>query len=275
MSAANDSARARITSSGTFSDQAAATAARRVFHLEGDLAAARQRHAVQRQHDLFAIALGDDHLVVADEDRLAARAAMPDDDRVVAVDGEVEDAAGAMRLHADHQRIVGVEHRDAVGRHDVDDAALHLGQFLRRVDFAQAEVIAVADVGDHGHVAAVEGQALAEDSAAGGFQHGRVDGRVHQHGAGALRPAAIAAVDPAAVDENAVGAGHAHAQARALEDVGDESRGGRLAVHAGDGDDRGCVRRRRRERGCRRWLRPRGGKCPPKVAGASAAPAPR
>ena len=112
-----------------------------------------------------------------------------------------------------------------------------LANSARGVDFAQPEVIAVADVGDHGDVAAVEGQALAEDAAAGRFQHGRVDGRVHEHGGGAARPAAIAAVDPPAVNENAVGAGHAHPQSHALEQVGDEAGGGRLAVHSGDGAD--------------------------------------
>ncbi len=84
-------------------------------------------------------------------------------------------------------------------------------------------MIAFADVGHHGHVAAVEGQPLAEDAAAGRLEHGHLDGRVHQHAAGALRAAAIAAVDAAVVDENAVGAGHAHALARAAENVGNEA----------------------------------------------------
>ena len=82
-----------------------------------------------------------------------------------------------MRLHGHHERIGGIEHRRAVGRHDVDDAAFHLGQVFGRVDLAQAQVIAVADVGDHGHVAAVEGQAFAEDAAAGGLEDGGVDRR--------------------------------------------------------------------------------------------------
>ena len=55
---------------------------------------------------------------------------------------------------------------------------------------------------------------VAEDAAAGRLEHGRFDVRVHQHVAGALRAAAIAAVDAAVVDVDAVGAGHAHALAR-------------------------------------------------------------
>ena len=58
MSAANVSARARITSSGTPSDQGGGHGGQRVLDVEGDLAAARQRHAVQRQHDLLAVAFG-------------------------------------------------------------------------------------------------------------------------------------------------------------------------------------------------------------------------
>ena len=52
---------------------------------------------------------------------------------------------------------------------------------------ARPEVVAFADVGHHGHVAAVEGQAVAEDAAAGRFEHGRFDRRVHQHRLGADR----------------------------------------------------------------------------------------
>ena len=112
-----------------------------------------------------------------------------------------------------------------------------LGQLFRRVDVGQPQVVAVADVRHHGHVAVVEAEPLAEDAAAGRLEHGHVDAGVDQHAAGALRAAAIAAVDAAIVDENPVRAGHAHALARAAEDMRDEARGGRLAVDAGDGDD--------------------------------------
>ena len=70
-------------------------------------------------------------------------------------------------------------------------------------------MVAVADVGHHGHVAAVEGQPFAEDAAAGRFEHGRVDAADSSARRGALRAAAIAGVDAAVVDVDAVGAGHA------------------------------------------------------------------
>ena len=125
--------------------------------------------------DFFAFALGDHDLVVADEDRLAAGVAVPHHDRMVAVDGEEEDAAGHMRRHAHHQGIGGVEHGGALRAARRRRCSVSPWPGPRRVDFAQAEVVAFADVGHDGDVAAVEGQALAEDAAAGGFQHGRVD----------------------------------------------------------------------------------------------------
>ena len=134
--------------------------------------------------------------------------------------------------HFDHQRIVGVEHGVARGRDGLDDAAFHFGQFFRRVDVGEAEVIAFADVGHDGHVAVVEGQPFAEDAAAGGLEHGHVDARVHQHAAGALRSAAIAGVDAAVVDVRCRRCRSCRRTAGAAKDVGDEARGGRFAVDA-------------------------------------------
>ena len=46
-----------------------------------------------------------------------------------------------------------------------------------------------------------------QDAAAGGLEHGCFDQGVHQHGAGAARPAAIVRADAAAIEIQAVGAG--------------------------------------------------------------------
>ena len=86
---------------------------------------------------------------------------MAGNDRMIRVDGEKDDSARAVRGHLDHERIVGVEHGVAARRYGLNDATLHLSQLSGRVDVAQAEVIAVADVGDHGHVAVIESQAFA------------------------------------------------------------------------------------------------------------------
>lgn len=64
--------------------------------------------------------------------------------------------------HLDDHRVGRVEHRGAVGRHVLDDDALHHRQVLHRTDVGQPQVVAHADVGDHRHVAAVRGEALAQ-----------------------------------------------------------------------------------------------------------------
>ena len=154
MSAANDSARARITSAGTFRAMAAAIAAR-VFSTWKETCPPRVNGTrFKRQECLFPRTFGHDDRVVANEDRLPPDVAVPHDHRMIAVQGEVADPAGRIRRHGHAVRIVGVQDGSAVGRHDVDDAALHLGQGLDRVDFVQAEVVALADVGHHRHVAA-------------------------------------------------------------------------------------------------------------------------
>ncbi|MNV22804.1 hypothetical protein D3C71_1137960 [compost metagenome] len=96
-------------------------------------------------------------------------------------------------------------------------------------------MVACADVGHHGHLAAVKTQAFAQDAASCGFEHGCIHLGVQQHVAGALGAAAVATVDLAAVHVHAVGVGHAHAQALSGEQVGDEAGRGGLAVGAGDG----------------------------------------
>ena len=87
-----------------------------------------------------------------------------------------------------------------------------LASCFGRVDVAQPQVVAFADVGHDRHVAAVEAQPVAEDAAAGRFQHGRVDAAGSSARCAALcGPLQSPLVDAAIVDVDAVGAGHAHA----------------------------------------------------------------
>ena len=141
-------------------------------------------------------------------------------------------------------------------------------QLLERVDLARPEVVPLADVGHHGDVAAIEPEPLAEDAAPRRFEHGRLDPRVEQHHPGTLRAAAIAGVDPAIADPDAVGAGHADRLAGVADDLGDQPRGGRLAVDAGDRHDRhpaglafGIERARRSPRRPARGVPAEGSRC--------------
>ena len=158
--------------------------------------------------------------------------------RVGAVECEVDDLARAGSRHRHHLRIGGVEHRPAIGSHVLDDDALEHGHILQGGDVVQAQVIAAADVGDHGHRAAVEPESLTQQTAAGSLQHRGLHIRMGQHVAGAFGAAAVTAVDGATVHPDTVGVGHAHRQPGAGHQVCDQAGDGGLAVGAGDGHHR-------------------------------------
>ncbi len=127
------------------------------------------------------------------------------------VEGKESHGAGATGRHIGDQRIGGVEHGVARSGNRLDNAPFHLGQFLGRIDVGEAQVVALADIRHDGHVAEVEAEPLAENAAAGSLENGHVDARIDQDAPGALRAAAIAVVDAAIVDENAIGARHSDA----------------------------------------------------------------
>ena len=201
-----------------------------------------------------------DHLAVpgvAEHDRAAALPEMLAQDGVVLLHAEEDDLAAGGSSHAGRPLVVGVEHRLAVAEDRLGHDRLDLGQVVERVDAAQAEVVG-GDVGDDGDVAAVEAEARAEDAAAGGLEHGVVDGRVLEHHLRAGRAAHVAGQDLGAVDVDAVGGGHADAPAGRLHDVRDHPDGGRLAVRAGDRHDRDPGAVRPAGTACRRRLGRRG-----------------
>ena len=121
---------------------------------------------------------------------------------------EQHDPARAVAAHPVDEVVVGVEHRRPGARHRLDDDALDVGQLADRIDPAQAEVVA-GDVGHDGHVVAVVAEALAQDPAARDLEDGRVHGRVLEDHQGRLRPGHVALLDEPAVDDDAVGRGHA------------------------------------------------------------------
>ena len=206
----------------------------RVLHLEGHQALMHQRHLVELRESRFTRAVAEHDPALANGGCEAACGEMLDDERVGRIDGEVDHLTFAPFLHVDDERVGGVEDGGAAGPHGRDDRPLHPGQLLRRVDLADAEMISLADVGDHSHVAAVEATALAEDAASCGLEHRRRHRRVGKHAAGALRTATVAGVDLAAADPYALGAGRAHGRAPGGRDVRQQSHHGRLAVRARD-----------------------------------------
>ena len=211
----------------------------RVLNLEPNAAAVSQRHMGEGLHVDFAFAFAEDDRVVVDRDRAAALGTMRRKHLVLGVAGEEHDMAGAVFRHLDGERIGGVENAVAgTFGHGFDDRALDASELFERVDIAKAKVIAFADIRDNRDVAAIEPETRAKNPAACRFEHGEIDAGVHQDVLSAGRTAAIASVDASILDVDAIGASHADASARLRDDVGNEPRGGCLAVNAGDGDDR-------------------------------------
>ena len=140
--------------------------------------------------------------------------------------------------HGSDYRVGGIEYGSTLGGDVFDDDAFDHGQFIDRGDEIEAEVVAKADIGDHCDIAHVKAEAFAQHAATGGFENGGINVGVEQHIPGALRAGAVTAIGALAVDVDAIGAGHADAHAIALENTADQAAGRRLAIGAGDGDDR-------------------------------------
>ena len=136
-----------------------------------------------------------------EHDRPAAAAAVVVDELADLAAGRLErepdDAAGAAPAHLAHEGVVGVEHREAVAGHRLDDDGLDVGELLEGVDALHAEVVG-GDVGDDGDVVAVVAEALAQDAAAGDLHDGEVDARVLQDHARRARAGGVGLDRPAA-----------------------------------------------------------------------------
>ena len=113
-----------------------------------------------------------------------------------------EEMAGGDEL--DERRAVGAEDDAAVGGDDAGDDGLDAGHGREVVHAVIAEVV-VADVGDDGGVAAVDGEAAAQDAAARDLEDREVDVAVAQDGAGGGGSGPVAGLEQALVDRHAVG----------------------------------------------------------------------
>ena len=209
-----------------------------VLDLETDGSVRRDRNVLERNAFFGASFHGDDFPVIEEDDAFAL-GSMHGHDRMVTVAGEEDDFAGARVAHARDHRVGSVEHAIAGVRLDVlHDDPLDDRQILDGADVGQAEMVSLADVGDHCHVAAVETEPFAQHTATRGLEYRRVDVGVHEYVARTLGSAAVASVDAFALDIDAIGAGHPDAVTLAAEDAGDQAHGRGLAVGAGHGDQR-------------------------------------
>ena len=171
-------------------------------------------------------------------DRAFALGAVRGHQGVLTVSGKKYHPPRAGRGHGSDQGVCRIQHRVAPRSNVLNSHALDQCNVLSRGDVVQTQVITATDVGHNGHLAAVKAQTFTEYAAARHFKNASIHIRMHQHVARAFRAAAVAAVRLPAVDPDAVGVGHAAAQAAGCEQMGDQARHRGFAVGTGHGNHR-------------------------------------
>ncbi|MNV33057.1 hypothetical protein D3C71_1244130 [compost metagenome] len=130
------------------------------------------------------------------------------------------------RRQVGHLRDGGVEHRCAFRQHHVHLGAHHLGHLVLFVHVEFGQRFHAVHVGDHTHLAAVVGQAVAQNGARVAFDHGGLHGLVHQQAVGGFPMRAIGRFDAAAVQEQPFAAGQARVVAAQVQQPGHDPRDG-------------------------------------------------
>ena len=146
-----------------------------------------------------------------------------------------------MFRHFRQSLIIGIQDGSPGARYGLDDHPLDGGQLPQRGDLLQPDVVA-RDVQDDRDIVRAVAESLAQNAAASHLEDGEVDARILEHHACRARATGIRLLDEAAVDVDPVGGRHPHLVAKASDDVGDDAGGRRLAIRAGDGDDRDAGR---------------------------------
>ena len=115
--------------------------------------------------------------------------------------------------HAGNDRICCVQNGRSFGADVLNDHALENGKLIDRGDVIEAEVIAATHIGNDRDIAAIKRQAFAQHPTAGSFKHCGIDVRVVQHIFRAFGATAVTRINAISANVNAVGIGHANAQA--------------------------------------------------------------
>ena len=158
----------------------------------------------------------------------------------------------------------------------LDDAPLDLGQLFERLNVGKTEVVALANVGDDGYIAALKARSFAKDAAACCFKHGRVDiGDSSGSSLATLRAAAIAFVDTPPGYIHTFGACHADTSAEPCQNVRNQARCSSLTIDTRDGDDRNAAGSGHSGNSARRSPRPPALECRSRAEDASASRAGR
>ena len=189
------------------------------------------------------------------------------------VGGIEDDGAVAQRRQPGHARIGGIEHGGAVGQHHVDLGAQHLDHLLAVLDVELGQLAGAVEVGDDADRAAVVGQAVGQDAAGAVLDHRRLHRAVDQQAVAGFPVGAVARVDAAALEEQAVAAGQADVAARPGRSARRPAAPARPCLASRPRRPPGCGPARCPGTGDRRWRGPPAAASRRPASGASAGPA--
>ena len=162
-------------------------------------------------------ALHHQHPLAAQEHCPAAGGQMGLDHLALAVTGIEDHVAVAQRGHLRGQQVVGVEHGHPFGQHHVHLGAQYGVELLVVMNVVVSQRGGPGHAGDDAHLAAVIGQAVAHDSFRAVLDHRGIDHAIHQHALAGGPGGAVARLDTATVDEEALAAGQAHVAAAQVQ----------------------------------------------------------
>ena len=140
-------------------------------------------------------------------------------------------------MHVDDALMGGVEHCRAAGQHHVDLRAHDAEHLLVFGDVEFGQAGGAAEVGKHADLAAVVGQAAAQDGLGAVFKHRGLYGAVDQQALAGFPVGAVGGIDAALIEEQAVAAGQAGVAARQVQQPGHQAGHALGALGAGNANN--------------------------------------
>ena len=153
---------------------------------------------------------------------------------MVAICCEKDNFTEAGRGHFGHDGIGSVQYGVAGRCHVLNHYPFEHSQVFHSGDVVEPQVVATAYVSHYRNITTVKPQTFPQNSPACNFKHGSIHIRVHQNASSAFRSAAIAAVGLPVINVNAIRIRHANAQAMRGKKMGNQPRGGGLAIGSRD-----------------------------------------
>ena len=184
----------------------------RIFDLKAQLALARERD-IRQCEAVLDIALDRNDRTTVLKDNPVATHAMRCHERMMSIAGKECDRPGTGLRHLCDQWVGRIQDGHALGGDVANDHSLDIGKLRRCFDEIHTKMVTATNVGHDGHIAAIEGQALAQHPTARRFKDGGIHIRVCQHATCANGSAAITRINATPIDPDPVGSRHANPMA--------------------------------------------------------------